>query len=232
MKISSISGNTFGTKPFSKNNTYAKPVKTGAFQQGILKEAIDELENTSYDKNDIAYIKSMGINPPFESGKDAINYLKEKNIPVQYGKFSDKRVHACLVKGENGKEVILINKRYKNSKNKAEILAISEAIDHEAGHAKDMDKKNSIQEELDNLSLNVLAHRAHEKKYSGVFDNSHSFIFREGVCLYPKLFFENNPSKTGLKLRIADKYGHLPVGDEKHPPSKLANEIKEINSIV
>lgn len=233
MKISSVSvNNSFVARAALKGAIYATPVKNGAVQEGILKSAIDELEKVEYDKNDIAYMKSMGINPPFESGHEAVKFLKDKKIPVQYGKFSDKKVHACLAKGDDGNEVVLINERYKNSTSRAEVLATSEAINHEIGHAKDGDRKNSIQEELDNLSLNVLVHRAYEKKYKGIFDDSDTFFFREGVKLYPKLFYAYGADKTDLKNRVADKYGHLPAGDEKHPASKIANEIKELDTVV
>lgn len=233
MRISSVSINKpFAARAALRGVIYATPIKNGAMQEGILKEAIDELEKVEYDKNDITYMKSIGINPPFNSGKETVDFLKRKQIPIQYGKFSDKKVHACLARGEDGKEVILINERYKNSTSRAEVLATSEAINHEAGHAKDGDRKNSIQEELDDLSLNVLAHRAYEKKYKGIFDGSDTFFFKEGVNLYPKLFFAYGIDKTDLKSRVADKYGHLPAGDEKHPASKIANEIKELDTMV
>ena len=232
MRINAISNNqTFGTRAALKGVIYATPIKNGATQEGIITAALNELREVKYDKNDIAYMKSMGINPPFQSGREAVEFLEKKQIPIQYGKFSDKKVHACLAKGENGKETVLINERYKNSTSKAEILATGEAINHEAGHAKDEDKSNSIQEELDTLSLNVLSHREFEKKYKGVFDGCDSFFFKEGVKLYPKLFYAYGQDKTSLKARVADKYGHLPAGDEKHPASKLANEIKALDAV-
>lgn len=85
---------------------------------------------------------------------------------------------------------------------------------------------NSIQEELDNLSLNVLAHRAFEKKYPDVFDGKDSFFFTEGVSLYPKLFFEYGADKTGLKARVADKYGHMQAGDKNTLLQNWQNKLK------
>ncbi len=230
MKISPVSSNQpFGARDVLKGVIYAKPVKNGATQEGIIQEALNELESVEYNKNDISYMQALGINPPFQSGLEAVECLKKQDIPIQYGKFSDKNVHACLGKGEGGKTTVLINARYKNSTSKPEILATAEAIVHEAGHAKDNDTQNSIQEELENLSLNVLTHRAFENKYKGVFDGCDSFFFKEGVSLYPKLFFEYGMDKTGLKERVADKYGHMQAGDKKHPASKLAQDIKALD---
>lgn len=231
MRVAPLSNQSFGVRNELKGVIYVKPVKNGATQEGIISEALSELEAVEYDKNDIQYMKSLGINPPFQSGKEAVDYLKNQGIPIQYGKFSDKKVHACLGRGEDGRATTFINARYKDSEEKAEILATAEACGHEAGHAKDNDTSNSIQEELDNLALNVLTHRAFEKKYPGVFDESNSMIVKDGVNVYPELFFEYGTGKTGLKQRVAEKYGHLPAGDEKHPASELAKQIKELDIV-
>ncbi len=229
MRVGQVSSNSFGARDALKGVIYAKPIKNGKTQEGIINAALKELNEAEFEKTDILYMQSMGINPPFESGSEAVEYLKKQNIPIQYGKFSDKKVHACLGRNEEGKPAVLINARYRNEDDKATILATAEAIAHEAGHGKDNDTMNSIQEELDNLSLNVLVHRAFEKKYPDVFDGKDSFFFTEGVSLYPKLFFEYGADKTGLKARVADKYGHMQAGDKKHPPSKLAEQIKELD---
>lgn len=232
MKISAIMPNqSFKARDALKGIIYVKPLKNNKTQEGIIKAALDELNGAEYDKSDILYMHSMGINPCYKNGREAVEYLKSKNIPVQYGKFSDKKVHACLGRDDEGKSAVLINSRYKDSDSLPEILATAEAIVHEAGHAKDDDTINSIQEELDNLSLNVLTHRAFERKYPGVFDGCDSFFFKEGVSLYPKLFFEFGAKKASLKTRVADKYGHMNTGDGKHPASLLAKEIKELNLV-
>ena len=232
MQVSSISFNpAFGTRNELKGVIYVKPLKNGKTQEGIINHALKELESAEYDKTDILYMKSMGINPPFQSGKEAVEYLKNKNIPIKYGKFSDSKVHACLAKDETGERTVMINAKYKDSKSMPEILATAEPIVHEAGHAKEEDTTTSIQRELDNLSLNVLTHRSFEKQYPKVFEGCNSFFFKEGVSLYPKLFFEYGIDKTGLKERVADKYGHMQAGDYKHPASKLANEIKELGTV-
>lgn len=232
MRVAPVSYNqSFQARNDLKGVIYVKPLKSDKTQEGIVSSALQELEGAKYDGTDVLYMKSMGIHPPFESGKEAVEYLKRESIPIQYGKFSDKKVHACLARGDDGNRAVLINARYKNSTSKPEILATAEAIVHEAGHAKDNDTSNSIQEELDNLSLNVLTHRSFERTYPGVFDNQDSFFFSEGVNLYPELFFEYGVDKTGLKERVADKYGHMKAGDTKHPASKLAREIKELDIV-
>lgn len=231
MRVAPVGFQAFGARNDLKGVIYVKPLKNGATQEGIIQEALDELSEAEYDKSDILYMHSMGIVPPFHSGQEAVDYLVKNNIPIQYGKFSDKKVHACLARNEDGKRAVLINARYRDSNSKPEILATAEAIAHEAGHAKDNDASNSIQEELDNLSLNVLTHRAFEKEEPGVFDGCDSFFFSEGVSLYPKLFFEYGAHKTGLKARVADKYGHMQAGDEKHPPSIMAKQIKELDLV-
>ena len=233
MRVVAVSPNqNFGARRALKGVIYAKPLKNGVTQEGIIKKALSELEEAEYDQNDLSYMQSMGINPPFKNGREAVECLKAKDIPIQYGKFSDKNVHACLSKGEGGKTTVLINARYKDSTSEPEILATAEAIAHEAGHAKDDDTSNSIQEELDNLSLNVLTHRAFERKHMGVFEGCESFFFKEGVSLYPKLFYEFGADKTGLKDRVAQKYGHMEAGDDKHPASRLAKDIKALDKLV
>ncbi len=230
MRIAPISCNqNFGARDALKGIIYARPLANGKTQEGIINQAVSELETVKFNKQDIEYMHSIGVNPPFENGKEAVVYLKKHNIPIQYGVLSD-NVHACLANGDKPHEkIVLINAKYKNYVSKPEILATAEAIAHEAAHAKDEDKQNSIQEELDNLSVNVLLHRAFERKFPGIFENCNGFLFREGVTLYPRLFFDCDVSKSALKERVADKYGHMQPGDEKHPASSLAQEIKALD---
>ncbi len=234
MRIAAISSSCphFGARDALKGIIYARPVKTDPAQRGIIDEALDELEDVEFNKTDVMYMRSLGITPAFNDGEEIVDFLEENEIPIQYGRFSDKDVHACLARGEEeGTRTVLINERYKNASSKPEILATAEAIAHEAGHAKDNDTSNSIQEELDNLALNVLVHRGFENKYPGIYQGQNSFLFREGVNLYPKLFFEFGADKTGLKDRVSEKYGHMKAGDDKHPASKMANEIKQLDLI-
>lgn len=205
---------------------YARVNAPDSAQISTIKKSLNELKQVEFDNNDYLYVKTLGANPPFKSGHDAINWIENNKVKILYANFSNPKVHACLNYDEKDGFLILINSNYKDECSHADTLAISEAIFHECGHGKDRDSENSIQEELDCMSLNVLAHRFYKKKYPGVFDNENSFLFSEGVSLYPKLFFDFH--KTALKNRISDKYGYLQTGDEKHPATKLALDIKSI----
>ena len=205
---------------------YATVEKPDRLQVSTIKRALDELEDVEYLPNDLLYMHSIGANPPFKNGKEAIEWIKQSKAQILYADFSNPNVHACLDYSEKNGTKILINSNYKDDCSHPDVLAISEAIFHECGHGKDFDNENSIQEELNCLSLNVLAHRFYEKKYNGIFKNSNSFLYSQGVSLYPKLFFDFY--KTALKKRVADKYGYLQSGDSKHSATKLAENIKRI----
>ena len=211
-----------------QNGIFVKTIKTDAAQQATINQALVELSGAVFDKNDSRYMKNLGINLPFSSGLEAVNYLKNQNAKIMYAEFSDKKVHACL--DTTGKTPsILINADYKNLTEFDDILAISEAIAHETGHMKDNDILNSISEEIDCLALNVLVHRSHRKKYPKSLHDKSLPLYSEGVNLYSKLFFDSDPKKTALKQRIGDKYGYLEISSPNHPESKLSTEIKAIS---
>lgn len=206
---------------------WATPEKPDSVQISTINKALDELSRVEFLPNDLIYMQNLGIKLPFNSGKEAVDWIKNSNTEVLYADFSNPKVHACLHWDEkNGKSLIMINSNYKNNCSFADVLAISEAILHECGHGKDKDSENSIQEELNCMGLNVLAHRFYRQKYRDIFTGHNSFLFSQGVSLYPKLFF--NFSLTPLKERIAEKYGYLQTGDEKHCATSLANDIKDI----
>lgn len=185
--------------------------------------ALNSLQDVKFKQDDVTYMNSMGLTLPFLSGKEAIDFLKENNVRIGYTKMSDPSIHAQY---DFEKNFIGINEKYKNTNDFPVILAISEAILHEAGHAKDNDDFNSIQEELQCLALNVLAHKYHKALYPTIFENKSENIIKDGVELYSQLYFDVNPQKDALVKRVQDKYGFLPVGDEKHIPSPLAVIIK------
>ncbi len=236
MRILSLAHNIPKISPSFKSNTndgakgaapvFATVETLDNTQISTIKKALDELEKVEFSPNDLIYVKNLGANPPFKNGAEAIQWLKESKAKILYADFSNPKVHACLNYDKDDGIAIFINSNYKDKCTHADILAISEAIFHECGHGKDYDSVNSIQEEFNCLSLNVLAHRFYKKKYQGVFNNQNSFLYSEGVSLYPKLFFDFH--KTALKNRIAEKYGYLQTGDEKHPQSKFAQDIKHI----
>jgi len=202
----------FKTLTFKKNND----------NNPVIARAVDELGKIKFSQNDILYIKSLGCNPPFENGAQAVDFIKQNNIKINFSKFKLQDVHARWSFDDN---TIHINEKYKNLDSFAGILAISEAIFHETGHAKDKDADNSLQEELDCMSLNVLGHRFHKNKYKDIFKGQDSSIFTEGVSLYEKLFFEFDMNKTKLKNRLKEKYGFLKPDSKGHSSSNFARSI-------
>jgi len=226
------SGNpTFASNQAVQNNTtpidfsvLTAPVKSLLWiKDNNLLNAINHLENLKFDESDVKQVQSMSVVLPFLSGQEAVKFIKDSNIRVKFAQLSSPSTHAQYDFDSN---YILINNLYKDSKNPAEILAISEAILHEAGHAKDQDGASTVQEEIDCLALNALSHRVLSKKHPHIFENQASPIIKEGVCVYADLFFDSDPSKAKLIQRLKLKYGHLPAGDFKHPPSGLAFRVK------
>lgn len=188
-----------------------------------LEAALLELKELKFDVEDIKYLKNMGVNVPYKSGADALDYIEKQNIRIIFDKPSEEGIHAQY---DFSKNIITINDMYKGTSDFPLILAIGEAILHEAGHAKDNDGDSSVQEELDFLGMNAIAHRAFLKKYGDIFSDSNEPIIRDGVSVYAKLFFEPDPEKLNLIQRIKNKYGDLPSGDRMHPPGALARAVK------
>lgn len=184
--------------------------------------ALNELKQITFDKNEVAALKKIGVEIPFESGEDAVKFLKKSNVRIVFDDMAAD-IHAQY---DFSKNFVKINKLYKDTLNTAEILAIAESILHEAGHAKDNDNKSSIQEELNFLGANALAHRDLQRRYPNMFKTSDSLIVQDGVSVYERLFFDSDPEKKALIRRLQIKYGYLPAGDVKHPPSKLALKAK------
>jgi len=187
-----------------------------------LKSALKELYTIKFDEKDIKYLKSIGLEVPFKSGKDVVKYISSENIRIDFDKIPEPDIHAHY---NYEKNLICINDKYKDSQSKPVILAMASAILHETAHAKDKDGHASIQEELECLGMNAVAHRAFVKKYSDIFKNVDIPIIRDGVSLYADLFF-NYPNLDDLILIVKSKYGNLPAGCEKHPPSNIAYKIK------
>lgn len=191
-------------------------------QDNIIQTALSEINDLIFSPNDMRYIQNMGIELPFQSGKECVDFIEQQNIRIVFGKPYDENIHAQY---DFSRNTILINRKYKNTKDFAVMLAIGEAILHEAGHAKDRDSSSSIQEELNFLGMNAIAHRAFIKKYGDLFSDSAAPIINDGVKVYAELFFEPDPEKKNLIQRIKTKYGDLPSGDRLHPPGKIAGAI-------
>lgn len=188
-----------------------------------LLDATNKLSQIKFDKDDVKHVQSMGVVLPFQSGLDAVNYIKERHIGIRFETLSSPNIHAQYDYDSNS---ILINDLYKNANNPAMIFAIAESILHEAGHAKDQDGISTVQEEIDCLAMNALAHRFLCKNNPSVFERENSLIVKDGVRVYADLFFDNNLSKIALINRVSQKYGHLQVGDFKHSPTELAFSVK------
>ena len=214
MKVNSISNQKSFLNSFRSN----PPLDN----KGVIDMALSELRNIKFDSNDILYVKSLGANPPFLSGEDAFNFIKDNNIKIAYSKLEPYDTHACFSHGDN---TIYINERYKNLSDFSGILMISEAIFHEAGHAKDKDRESSLQEEFDCLSLNVLSHMYYNKKYDNPFSRETSTLYLDGVGIYRDLFFRFDLDKAELKQRMKEKYGFLPQESPKHPMSEFVRSI-------
>ena len=184
--------------------------------------ALSELKQIKFDRNEVEYLNQIGVQIPFKSGAEAVEFLKTANTRILFDDMPQD-VHAQY---DFSKNFIKINKIYKNTLNTAEILAIAESILHEAGHAKDNDNQSSIQEEINFLGTNALAHRDLQRRYPHMFKTSDSPIVQDGVSVYEKLFFDSDINKMGLVRRLQIKYGYLPAGDSKHPASILALKVK------
>ncbi len=192
-------------------------------RDNAIATALTELNGLIFSTEDLDYLKKMGIEIPFYSGKEAFDFIEKENIRIIFDTPAEAGVHAQY---DFYKNIITINKKYKNTTDFAVMLAIAEAILHEAGHAKDKDGYSSIQEELNFLGMNAVAHRAFLKKYTDIFSDSQEPIIKDGVSLYAKLFFDKDENKKALIKRIKEKYGDLPAGDRLHPPGKIARSAK------
>lgn len=201
---------------------------------------------------DEAYIRNMGVKPVYRNGQEALQVIRSKNIRVEFGDMGDSPAHAQWVAEQN---LIMINQKYRGDTSKATLYAIAEAIYHEAGHAAKLvtdpatgtssnislispnpadvgDDQSSIQEELDCLALNTLAHRYHEAiDPAYAQSNSSSRLIADGVALYSKLFFDPDPAKNALVNRVIEKYGDLDPSSNGHeiptgsPFTPIANRV-------
>lgn len=190
----------------------------------VILDSLLELNNVVFDSDDVQYMASMGIKIPFDNGAEIVKFLNEKNVNIEFGQISIKGIFAQYNYKDN---LIVINENYKVPKSRADVLAISEAIVHESGHAFDCDSGNSVQEEINNLALNVLTHKHYLKKYPHAYDYSTSPLIIDGVQRYKDLFYDVDPEKKALVDRLKKKYGYLPLSDYLHPASYLAMRVKE-----
>lgn len=220
--------NIESNQPASKTQGLKLPIHSifPKIHDKVILNALTELSDVKFDFNDICYMNSLGAKLSFASGQEAVNFLSQKNTKIIFDKIPIKGVFAQYNYLDN---IVIINENYKRTKNKADILAISEAILHEAGHAKDNDYNNSVQEEINNLAIIVLAHKYYSKKYPNIFNSSKSLLVTDGVNAYADLFFDNDPEKKALINRLKKKYGYLPSHDVLHPLGPISKKLKEGN---
>lgn len=184
--------------------------------------ALNELKQIRFAQNEVELLRNCGVNLPFKSGAEAVKFLRDSNTRILFDSMPNE-IHAQY---DFSKNFVKINSLYKNTQNTPEILAMAEAILHEAGHAKDKDNQSSIQEEINCLGANALAHRDLQRRYPHMFAHSNSLIVQDGVSVYERLFFDTDTNKQALIQRLQHKYGYLPAGDSKHPASELAIKAK------
>ena len=190
-------------------------------KDATISAALDTLKDITFSRDDVRYVKKLGAKPPFKNGRQAYNFIQDNGIQIKFMQLPSDNIHA---QWDIANKTIRINEKYKDTKSKAVTLAIAESILHEAGHSKDLDGDSSIQEELNCLALNSMAHRSLNAKDPGIFETNDANILKNGVNLYSAIYF--NPNLEGLVNKIQKSYGHLPAGDNKHPASPFANAIK------
>lgn len=185
--------------------------------QAIIAQALQLLGGIRNLPQDETYMRHLGVNPGFQNGQQALQVIRNKGIQVAFGDMGKSPAHAQWLSDQN---LIMINQRYRGDTNPATLYAISEAIYHEAGHAAgNGDDQSSVQEELDCLALNTLAHRFHaatDPSYAQSVSNNR--LLADGVALYAKLFFDPDPQKRALINRVVDKYGDLDIQSPGHEP--------------
>lgn len=193
----------------------------------IITEAINKLREVRYLPGDVEHMKNLGVNILYNNGEEAIQTILQRGLKVEFGPVSNPKTHAQL---DNHNNLVIINEKYRGTTNPAVTMAISEAIFHELGHAKDNDGISSIQEEIDCLALNTLANRYHQQTYPQVFNlPGNAEILDNGVSLYTRLFFDPDPKKEALSNRIIEKYGDLPMESTYHNvplSAKIAEKLK------
>ncbi|WP_373532922.1 hypothetical protein [Vampirovibrio sp.] len=212
--------------PSLYQNPFAPPPPS---DQAIIRHALGLLGQIKNLPQDEQYMRHLGVYPGFQNGQQALGVIQSKGIQVEFGDMGDSPAHAQWISDENK---IMINQRYKGDSSPATLYAISEAIYHEAGHAAgNGDGESSIQEELNCLGLNTLAYRYHAATDPGYAQSAlNNRLLSDGVALYPKLFFDPDPSKKALIQRVVQKYGDLPLSSPGHPvplsPMPLASRVK------
>jgi len=207
----------------------------------ILQKAKDLLGQIQHIPREEAYLRQLGLNPCFRNGQEALQMINNNHIQVVFGDMGDSLAHAQWVADQR---LIMINQRYRGDNSPATLYAISEALYHEAGHAANVttdpltgrhynlsvghsgpsslgDDQSSIQEELDCMALNILAHGYHEATDSNYARAaSTSRLINDGVKRYYNLAYDVDPYKTAFIDRMVNKYGELSLSSPGHEPNR------------
>ena len=189
-----------------------------------------------------AYIRHLGLNPCFRNGQEALQMIQKNHLNVVFGDMGDSPAHAQWVADQR---TIMVNQKYRGDNSPTTLYAISEALYHEAGHAANVvtdpksgqhvnlsvlangpspigDDQSSMQEELDCMALNSLAHGYHEAMdpaYAKAASTSR--LLHDGVQLYYRyLLHDPDPYKNAIINRMVLKYGELPLSSPGHEPPK------------
>jgi hypothetical protein len=230
--LSSIPGNVAYTltEPINPIRNYGHIEQT-SMDRAVVAASLFHLAGIVNRPDDLLCLRSMGVFPPFRSGREALWLIQSRGIAVEFGDMGDSPAHA---QWEADKRQITLNARYRGDTSPATLYALSEAIYHEAGHAAgNGDNRSSIQEELNCLGLNALGYRCHvtrDPAYAAVA--SRSPLIANGVALYSRLFFTDpDPTRNALINRVIEKYGDLPLSSPGHPvptdPNSLARRIQQ-----
>ncbi|MEB3207093.1 MAG: hypothetical protein VKK59_07095 [Vampirovibrionales bacterium] len=179
-----------------------------------LQAALKLLGSIQHLPADEAYLRQLGVDPIFQNGAQALQLIQQKGIRVEFERLAG-NWHA---EWQADKHRIVVNKKYQGDLSVPTLYGLAAAIYHEAGHAARLgDNEASVQEEINCLGLNVLAHRyfmATQPSYQ--FASSQSKLITDGVALYSNLFFSPDPTKHRLIQRIYSKYGQLPPESRDH----------------
>jgi len=208
----------------------------------ILGRALDLLGGIQHIPAEESYLRTLGLSPCFHNGKEALDMIKNNHIQVVFEDMGDSLAHA---QWDAEQSKIMVNAKYRGDNSPTTLYAISEALYHEAGHAANVvtdprtgqhynlslggvglkplgDGESSIQEELDCMALNSLAHGHHEATDPAYAQaSSSSRLLRDGVQLYYRYLLKDpDPYKNAIINRIALKYPDLPLASPGHEPPR------------
>ncbi|MDX2084632.1 MAG: hypothetical protein SFZ03_04510 [Candidatus Melainabacteria bacterium] len=201
--------------PLSANRA-TQGVSPVAFASPSIQTALGLLSQVTHRPEDIAYLRWLGVDLLYTSGAEALQAIQQRGASVVFGDLGDTTAHAEWRATENR---IVINQRYQGDTSPATLYGIAAAIYHEAGHVARLgDGSASVQEEVNCLALNVLAHRYFSQTSPAYqFAASQSRLITDGVALYDRLFFDPSVDKLPLIHRVISKYGMLPLASADHP---------------